>query len=72
MKMKLRTFCSAVIMLIEILGIVLLIVNRKKIVIENNAPVLLESDKRDIVRQAPGIVAAATALIILTVLSLFN
>ena len=72
MKMKLRTFCSAVIMQIEILGIVLLIVNRKKIVIENNAPVLLESDKRDIVRRAPGIVAAATALIILTVLSLFN
>ncbi len=56
---------------INIFGIVLLIINRNKFSTENNAPSLLESDKREIVVRAPGIVAAAVVMILLTVHSLF-
>ena len=63
---------SGVIMAINIVGIVLIIVFRKKIVIEKNAPALLESDKRDIVLRAPGIVAAGVIMIVLTVVSIIQ
>jgi len=63
---------SGVVMAINIVGIVLLIVFRKKIVIEKNAPALLESDKRDIVLRAPGIVAAGVIMIVLTVVSIIQ
>ncbi len=56
---------------INIFGIILLIINRNKFSTENNAPSLLESDKREIIVRAPGIVAAAVVLILLTVRSLF-
>ena len=63
---------SGVVMAINIVGIVLLIVFRKKINIEKNAPALLESDKRDIVLRAPGIVAAGVIMIVLTVVSIIQ
>ena len=63
---------SGVVMAINIVGIVLIIVFRKKIVIEKNAPALLESDKRDIVLRAPGIVAAGVIMIVLTVVSIIQ
>ncbi len=56
---------------INIFGIILLIINRNKFSAENNAPALLESDKREIIVRAPGIIAAAVVLILLTVRSLF-
>ena len=57
---------------IQVVGVIILIVNRKKFTIENNAPALLESDKREIVIRAPGIVVAGVTMIILTVVSLFD
>ena len=63
---------SGVVMAINIVGIVLIIVFRKKIVIEKNAPALLESDKRDIVIRAPGIVAAGVIMTVLTVVSIIQ
>ncbi len=63
---------SGVVMAINIVGIVLLIVFRKKIVIEKNAPALLESDKRDIVLRAPGIVAAGVIMIAFTIVSIIQ
>ena len=56
---------------INIFGIVLFIINRNKFSTENNAPALLESDKREIIVRAPGIVVFAILMILLTVRSLF-
>jgi membrane protease YdiL (CAAX protease family) len=56
---------------INIFGIVLFIINRNKFSTENNAPALLESDKREIIVRAPGIVVFAVLMILLTVRSLF-
>ncbi len=56
---------------INIFGIILFIINRNKFSTENNAPALLESDKREIIVRTPGIIAAAVVLILLTVRSLF-
>jgi membrane protease YdiL (CAAX protease family) len=62
---------SLVILAINIVGIIVFLINKKNFSVENNAPTLLESDKREIVIRAPGIVAAGCAMIILTFLSLF-
>lgn len=62
---------SLIIMAVNVTGLVVLILNRKKFPVENNAPTLLESDKREIVIRAPGIIAAGVAMIILTIVSLF-
>lgn len=63
---------SGVVMAINIVGVVVFLICRKKIVIEKNAPTLLESDKRDIVLRAPGIVAAGVIMIVLTVVSIIQ
>jgi len=56
---------------INIFGIILFIINRNKFSTENNAPALLESDKREIIVRTPGIVIFAVLMILLTVRSLF-
>ena len=56
---------------INIFGIILFIINRNKFSTENNAPALLESDKREIIVRTPGIVISAVLMILLTVRSLF-
>lgn len=62
---------SLIILAINVAGVIILIVNRKKFSFANNAPALLESDKREIAWRAPGIVVTAVAMILLTVFSLF-
>ena len=62
---------AVMVLVIDLAGAIILIINRKKFSINNNAPALLESDKREIAWRTPGIVAAAVAMILLTVYSLF-
>ena len=64
-------FFTLIVAAINIFGIVLFIINRNKFSTENNAPTLLESDKRESIVRAPGIVVFAVLMILLTVRSLF-
>lgn len=63
--------CIIITAAINIIGIVLFVLKRKNFSTENNAPVLLESDKREIIVRTPGIFIAGVAMILMTVHSLF-